>query len=110
LSLACVACHHLRAGAGHSIGPNLYGIFGSPAGVQPDFRYSDALRNAEIVWTPGTIDAWLKDPTGFVPGNNMPFFGYGAATDRRDLIAYLMSETGADLSRDWPDSGNGNPP
>jgi hypothetical protein len=39
----------------------------------------------------------------------MPFFGYGAPADRRDLIAYLMRETGADMSRDWPDADESAP-
>ena len=40
----------------------------------------------------GTI-AWLANPAGFVEGTTMPFTGYRAAEDRRDLIAYLLRVT-----------------
>jgi cytochrome c len=93
LSFACQACHTLGAGGKHLIGPNLHGIIGRAAATQADFEYSDALRAADLVWTPETIDAWLKDPAGFLPGNNMPFSGYRSADDRRDLIAFLTRAT-----------------
>jgi cytochrome c2 len=93
LSLACQACHTFRAGEEPKEGPNLNGVFGRRAGRGTDFDYSDALRDSGIVWTPEQLDAWLKDPAGFVAGTKMGFTGYRSAADRRDLIAFLMRAT-----------------
>jgi cytochrome c len=93
LGLACAACHRFRAGEGTLIGPNLHGVFGRPAGAVAGFEYSPALLESGLVWTPRTLEAWLEDPAGFVVGTTMPFTGYRSATDRRDLIAYLLQAT-----------------
>ncbi len=95
LSYACIACHTLGPGEGHLIGPNLSGVFGRPAASAPDFPYSDALRGAGIVWTPGELDAWLARPDDYVPGNLMVFAGIYSVSDRTDLLAYLLRETAA---------------
>ena len=96
LSYACIVCHTLGPGEGHLIGPNLNGIFGRPAASAPDFPYSNALREAGIVWTPAELDTWLARPDDFVPGNLMVFAGIYSVSDRTDLLAYLLRETAAE--------------
>jgi cytochrome c len=93
LGFACAACHKFRAGEGTLIGPNLGGVFGRRAGAVADFGYSPALEQSGLVWTPTSLEAWLTDPTGFVPGTTMAFSGYRSPEDRRDLIAYLLRVT-----------------
>lgn len=93
LSLACAACHGLRAGEPSTLGPSLHGVFGRSAASVPGFAYSDALRAAALVWTPAAVEAWLAAPATFVPGTTMAFTGYRAPADRRDLIAYLLNVT-----------------
>jgi cytochrome c len=92
LAFACRACHALERSEHNALGPNLAGVFGRAAGTG-DFDYSPALREASIVWTPEALDAWLAQPSEFIRGNNMAFTGYRSASDRRDLIAYLLRET-----------------
>jgi cytochrome c len=84
----CAACHKLEAGA-NNVGPSLHGIFTRKAGALPDFRYSPALKRSGIVWTPETLDAFVTNPQGLVPGNRMPYAGMADAGNRADLIAYL---------------------
>jgi cytochrome c len=99
LSLACRACHTLAAGEADGTGPNLYGVFDRRAGSRPGFDYSPALRAAALVWSAQALDAWLANPTGFIPGTTMGFTGYRSESDRRDLIAYLMEATAAPASQ-----------
>ncbi len=90
----CRSCH-LIGGGNHSVGPNLEGVFGRVVGTMDGFTYSDAVQAADFVWTPEQLDNWLSDPRGFLPGNNMTFVGVRNETQRKDLIAWLMLETGA---------------
>jgi len=89
----CRACHSLDKGGVNMIGPNLFGFFGKPVGTVEGFDYSKVVRDAEFVWTPRALDAWLLQPGRFLPGNRMTFAGVGVAGDRVDLIAYLLQVT-----------------
>jgi len=94
LYMACKACHDVEAGLPHKVGPNLHGMFGRKAGTAEGFRYTDALVKSGIVWTPGTLDSWLKQPGALVPGNGMAFAGIANDADRASLIAWLMANGG----------------
>ena len=89
----CKACHSLQAGGPNMIGPALYGFFGQAAGAAPGFQYSAAMQDADFIWTPRALDAWLAQPGSFLPGNAMTFAGVFRQSDRDDLIAYLLRET-----------------
>ncbi len=90
----CQSCHTLAQGAPHLVGPNLYGLFQRRTGTAPDYVYSDALRQADMSWTPARLDDWLANPRGFLPGNKMSFAGVRKPEDRVAVIAYIMTETG----------------
>jgi len=85
----CAACHKLEAGV-NNVGPSLHGIFTRKAGEIADFRYSPAMKRSGIVWTPETLEKFISDPQAMVPGNRMPYAGMAGASDRADLIAYLL--------------------
>ena len=91
----CKACHSLNAGGPNMIGPALHGFFGREVGSYSGFEYSAAMRNADFVWTPEALNAWLAQPGRFLPGNRMVFAGVLKQEDRNDLIAYLLEATTA---------------
>lgn len=91
----CKACHSLDAGGPNMVGPPLFGLFGSEVGTRSGFEYSPVMRNADFVWTPEALDAWLAQPGRFLPGNRMMFAGVLNKEDREGLIAYLLEKTSA---------------
>jgi cytochrome c len=78
------------------IGPALHGFFGREVGTRSGFEYSAVMRNADFIWTPAALNAWLAQPGRFLPGNRMTFAGVQKQGDRDDMIAYLLSVTAAD--------------
>lgn len=89
----CQACHSLDAGV-NKIGPSLHGIVGRAAAAETDFKYSDAMKNAHLNWTPETLDQYLLNPRKMVPGTKMAFAGLPKEKDRADIIAYLQQAAG----------------
>jgi cytochrome c len=88
----CASCHTLDANGRNRAGPRLHGIFGRTAGSVSDYSYSDALKKSGIVWNDSTLDAYIKDAEGFVPGTKM-YGGLSQDADREDLLAFLKSAT-----------------
>lgn len=82
----CLACHAL---AYDRVGPRHCGLIGRRAGAVPGFAYSDAMKASGIAWNAKTLDRFLADPLGKVPGTTMTYAGVPDARDRADLIAYL---------------------
>ena len=95
LYMVCKACHDVEAGLPHKVGPNLHGMFGRKAGTAEGFKYTDALAKSGLVWTPETMDEWLRQPGALVPGNGMAFAGIANDADRASLIAWLMANSDA---------------
>jgi cytochrome c len=86
----CQGCHSIDR---NRIGPKHMGLFGRQAGSLPDFDYSEAMKKSGIVWNEQTLDTFLADPRGMVPGTKMTYAGIKSAQDRADLIAYLKQAT-----------------
>jgi cytochrome c len=89
----CRACHSLDKDGPHMNGPALYGFFGLKVGARQGFEYSAVMREADFIWTPEALDAWLLQPGRFMPGNRMGFAGVPDKDDRDDVIAYLLEVT-----------------
>ena len=85
----CAVCHSIDGTNG--VGPTLKGVIGRKAGTVPGFRYSRAMKSSEVTWDDKSLDAYLSDPQGFIPGNVMPFSGVADASERMAIIAYLKT-------------------
>jgi len=85
---ACAACHSERPDA---LGPSLKGVVGRKSAALEDFRYSSAMKRAQLIWDEDNLRAYLKDPQAKVKGNRMPYSGIADASDVEDLIAYLKA-------------------
>jgi cytochrome c len=89
----CQSCHTTNEGGRHTVGPNISGLMNSAAASAEGYSYSSALTAAELTWDAATLDAWIANPRALVPGNRMSFVGLRDADDRRDIIAYIATET-----------------
>jgi cytochrome c len=83
---ACSACHTDRPDA---LGPSLKGVVGRKSAALEDFRYSNPMRRANLVWDEENLRAYIADPQAKVPGNRMPFAGLHDPKDVDDVIAFL---------------------
>ncbi|HLJ91220.1 MAG TPA: c-type cytochrome [Candidatus Angelobacter sp.] len=81
----CLMCHSLDS---DRKAPRLRGVFGRKAGSVSSFKYSEALKTANLTWDADSLDKWLADPDKFIPDNDMDF-RLESAPDRADIIAYL---------------------
>ena len=90
LFAVCQSCHESTAGAGPSVGPNLFGVGGRKAGSGKDFDYSDAMKASSIVWSADTLTAFITDPNKTIPGNKMDYSGGDPATAKQ-IADYLMT-------------------
>lgn len=90
----CAACHTIDKGGAAGIGPNLYGIIGSPHAHMAGFGYSDAMKETHgKTWDWDALSHWVQNPKKYIPGNKMAFAGIGKPEDRANLLAYLNSKS-----------------
>jgi cytochrome c len=86
---ACAACH--APAGGHGIGPNLVGVVGRQAGTLSGFHYSRAMRQSGIKWNAKSLDRYIANPQGEIPGNRMPFAGIQDPEQRAAVVRYLST-------------------
>jgi len=86
LFLTCAACHTDKPDA---IGPSLKGVFGRKSAALEDFRYSNPMKRANLVWDDANLRAYIANPQQTVRGNRMPFGGLSNPADIEDIVAYL---------------------
>lgn len=89
----CRACHTLKTGEPHKLGPNLYGIMDARAATRKGFVYSKALKTSKLVWNDATMDKWIEKPNSVLTGHRMSYVGIKDAQKRAVLIEFLKKET-----------------
>ena len=88
----CKACHSLKPGK-KKVGPSLHGVLGNKAGQVKGFKYSKAMKKADITWDDASLDAYLTKPRKFLKGTKMSFAGLKKKKDRDNVIAYIKANT-----------------
>jgi len=86
----CKACHAVEPGR-NGLGPSLAGIHGTKAGDVEGFQFSQAMLDSGLIWDDATLDAFLADPRGTVPGTRMSFAGMKDEAKRKEVIEYIKS-------------------
>jgi len=85
----CRTCHTLKEGD-NRLGPSLHNIIGRRAGSLPNYGYSSAMKDADLVWDKATLDRFIANPDQVVSGNNMkPYDGLNSAEERAKIVAFL---------------------
>ncbi|MEI9889933.1 MAG: hypothetical protein WDN45_04190 [Caulobacteraceae bacterium] len=83
------------------IGPNLWGVVGRKAGITPHFRYSAAMMQSGIVWTPDRLRPYIHDPQGDHPQHPHELHGTEEPEGRRRR-GRLPADVQVALCRDRP--------
>ncbi|HVA15582.1 MAG TPA: cytochrome c family protein [Stellaceae bacterium] len=93
----CAVCHTFNKGGPTRIGPNLWGIVGSPIAEGRGFSFSSALtaKGKGQTWTLDNLNHWLWKPQDFAKGTKMTFIGLPKPQDRANVIAYLNAMSDA---------------
>jgi cytochrome c len=89
----CAVCHSTDPGT-NKLGPSLASIVGRKSGGEPGFSYSPAMTKLNVTWDKATLDKYIADPQGMVPGTKMIFPGVKDEADRKALIDYLATLQG----------------
>jgi cytochrome c2 len=63
--------------------------FGRRSAALDDFRYSNPMKRANLVWDADNLGAYLIDLQDKVCGNRMPFGGVASPAEADDLTAFL---------------------
>ena len=87
----CKACHNVDKEK-NKVGPHLVGIMGRKAGALEGFKYSKAMKGADLVWDDTTLDQFLEKPKKFMKGTKMAFPGLKKQEDRENVIEYMKSK------------------
>jgi cytochrome c len=85
----CTPCHSVGEGAANKVGPALNGLEGRRAGTVEGYSYTDANKNADIVWSAATFKDYIQDPRAKMPGTKMFFPGIKNEKEIGDLWAYM---------------------
>lgn len=84
----CSSCHSFDQGGPNGTGPNLWEVVGRPVASVSGYAYSAALKAHGGEWDYETLDPYLENSQGYVPGTQMAQ-KIRKDEKRADIIAYL---------------------
>jgi cytochrome c len=90
----CAACHQFVKDGKNGQGPALWGVVANAKGAKAGFNYSAALKERAgkgEKWDYEALDAFIKNPKGYISGTSMGFAGVARPDERANIIAYLRS-------------------
>jgi cytochrome c len=90
----CTVCHAVGEGAQTKLGPVLNGLDGRRSGSVEGYNYSDAIKNAGIVWSEATFKEFMPNPAAKVPGTRMVV----SSRRRRIFPVYGLISNNSDLT------------
>ena len=88
LYVACASCHTEKPDA---LGPSLKGVVGRKSAALEDYRYSNPMKRANLIWDETNLREYIANPQAKVKGNRMPFGGVTNPKDLEDVVAYLKT-------------------
>jgi cytochrome c len=90
----CAVCHsigdRLKGGTG---GPDLATVYNRKAGSLPGFAFSKGMATFPQNWNIVSLNLFLADPQGYVPGTSMAAPPVTDRDMRSDIVGYLYSLT-----------------
>lgn len=89
----CTGCHSVAPDGRSAAGPNLYGVIGRKAGSLEGYSFSDAFAASDITWDEVSMDGFLADPQGYIPGSEMLAGALADEEQRKAIIAYLAAQS-----------------
>ena len=85
----CLPCHTVGKGARNGIGPVLNGLDGRRSGRVAGYKYTDAAKDAAIIWNEETFSEYVRNPRAQIPGTIMRMTGITSNKEIAELWAYL---------------------
>lgn len=85
----CTPCHSIGPDAANKLGPVLNGLEGRKSGTIEGYNYTEANKNASIVWNDSSFSEYIFDPRARIPNTKMIFPGIKSEKERGDLWAYI---------------------
>ena len=87
----CIVCHTFEKGGKIVYGPNLFGMYGKPAGAIKGYPYSKALLKSGLIWNDKNLVGFLANPEQFLKGTKARFPGLETAKQKADILAYMKT-------------------
>jgi cytochrome c len=97
----CKSCHTLDKGGANLQGPNLFGTVGRTVASHGGFNYSAALKGHGGSWDFASLDKFIENSQGYIPGTAMNQH-VAKPEHRAEILVYLNTLSDAPLALPAP--------